>query len=154
CTSAKAAPPCSRTALEFWGFRSLPPIHGESASSDLRRVIGTPTVAARKVSPSLVAPLAPERYKIQITVDARTYAKLRRVQDLMRHSVPHGAPATIFDRALTILVRDLEGTKCGAVERPKAAGATRDGSRHIPAVVRRAVWARDEGRCAFVGTSG
>jgi hypothetical protein len=26
--------------------------------------------------------------------------------------------------------------------------------RHVPAEVRRAVWARDEGRCAFVGTNG
>ena len=33
-------------------------------------------------------------------------------------------------------------------------GPLRAGSRHIPAVVRRAVWRRDQGRCAFVGTHG
>jgi 5-methylcytosine-specific restriction endonuclease McrA len=27
-------------------------------------------------------------------------------------------------------------------------------SRHVPAAVRREVWARDDGRCAFVGASG
>lgn len=31
---------------------------------------------------------------------------------------------------------------------------TVQGSRHIPAAVRRDVWNRDGGRCAFVGTSG
>jgi hypothetical protein len=28
------------------------------------------------------------------------------------------------------------------------------GSRHVPAAVRRAVWTRDGGRCAFVGANG
>jgi 5-methylcytosine-specific restriction endonuclease McrA len=28
------------------------------------------------------------------------------------------------------------------------------GSRHVPAEVKRAVWLRDLGRCAFVGTDG
>lgn len=32
--------------------------------------------------------------------------------------------------------------------------ATTSGSRHIAACVRRAVWRRDEGRCAFVGPQG
>jgi hypothetical protein len=37
---------------------------------------------------------------------------------------------------------------------PAAASASADGSRHIPAAMRRHVWARDEGRCAFVGSHG
>ena len=31
---------------------------------------------------------------------------------------------------------------------------TREGSRHVPAAVKREVWRRDGGRCAFVATSG
>jgi len=34
---------------------------------------------------AVVAPLAPERYKVQFTVTRETYDKLRRVQDLLRH---------------------------------------------------------------------
>lgn len=34
------------------------------------------------------------------------------------------------------------------------ARATKRDSRHIPAAVRRAVWTRDGGQCAFVGTGG
>lgn len=54
-----------------------------------------------------VTPLAPERYKIQVTVTAETHAKLRRAQDLLRHQVPNGDPAPILDRALTLLVANL-----------------------------------------------
>jgi hypothetical protein len=44
---------------------------------------------------------------------------------------------------------DTESTEC----RPRAHRVRPPGrrSRYIPAAVRRAVWARDEGRCAFVG---
>jgi hypothetical protein len=37
--------------------------------------------------------------------------------------------------------------------RPTAPASSRR-SRYIPAAVKRAVWARDQGRCAFVGTTG
>ena len=91
---------------------------------------------------------------MQITVGAETVDKLRRVQDLMRHIVPDGDPAVILNRALTMLLEHLERTKLAATAAPRARHPLTAGSRHIPARVRRAVWARDEGRCAFVGTTG
>ena len=104
--------------------------------------------------PALLTLLAPERYKVQFTVSRETHEKLRRVQDLLRHSIPNGDPAAIFDRALTVLLADLERAKLAAVERPRAACPVLAGSRHIPAAVRREVWKRDGGQCAFVGTHG
>ena len=104
--------------------------------------------------PHAVTPLAPERYKIQITVGRETYEKLRRAQDLLRHSLPTGEAAQIFDRALTALLAELSRKKTGATDRPRAAPVIASRSRHIPAAVRRRVWARDGGRCAFVGTAG
>src|SRR5687768_17571809 len=38
--------------------------------------------------PAVVTPLSPERYKVQLTVTRETYEKLRRAQDLLRHSIP------------------------------------------------------------------
>jgi hypothetical protein len=106
-------------------------------------------------SPPVVVPLAPERYKVQVTVSRQTYEKLRRAQDLLRHSIPDGDPAAIVDRALTLLVAELERVKLAATDRPHRAPAARsEQSRHIPATVKRAVWARDAGRCAFVGRNG
>jgi hypothetical protein len=104
--------------------------------------------------PPVVAPLAPERYRVQFTVSRETFEKLRRVQDLLRHTIPNGDPAAIFDRALTLLLEELDRTRLAATTRPHASAPTKPGSRHIPAAVRRAVWSRDKGRCAFVGRTG
>jgi hypothetical protein len=106
------------------------------------------------VRPPVVSPLSPERYRVQFTVSKDTHDKLRRAQDLMRHRVPNGDPAVIFDRALSALITELERTRFGAAKRPRAAAAVSSVSRHIPAAVRRAVWARDAGQCAFVGSHG
>ena len=84
----------------------------ESASSSPAPELPAPT------RPTIVTPLAPERYKVQFTVSKETYDKLRRAQDLMRHRVPTGDPAAIFDRALTALLLDLERTKLAAAKRP------------------------------------
>jgi 5-methylcytosine-specific restriction endonuclease McrA len=104
--------------------------------------------------PAIVVPLAPERYKVQFTVSRQTHDKLRRAQDLLRHAVPTGDPAEIFDRALTLLVQHLERTKLAMATRPRVPRARVTPSRHIPSAVKRAVWQRDAGRCAFVGAEG
>jgi hypothetical protein len=111
-------------------------------------------VGVSSVQRPRVEPLAPGRYKLQFTVAQETYRKLRRAQDLLRHRVPSGDPAEIFDRALTLLLFDLERKKFAATSRSRASLNRGKSSRHIPADVRRAVWARDGGRCRFVGPAG
>jgi hypothetical protein len=103
---------------------------------------------------ALVTALAPERFKVQLTISRETHDKLRRVQDLLRHSIPSGDPAEIFDRALTLLLADLERKKLALTKRPRPPRDATPGSRHVPAAVRREVWTRDDGRCAFIGTTG
>lgn len=114
-------------------------------------IAAPPFVAPR---PPVVAPLAPERYKVQFTVSRETHDKLRRAQDLLRHVVPNGDPAEIFDRALTLLVQYAERTKLAAAKRPRPSKTPSRHSRHIPSDVKRAVWKRDDGRCGFVGSEG
>jgi 5-methylcytosine-specific restriction endonuclease McrA len=104
--------------------------------------------------PAVVVPLAPERFKVQFTVGRQTHDKLRRAQDLLRHAVPNGDPAEIFDRALTLLLEHLERTKLASAKRPRVSRALVTQSRHIPSAVKRAVWHRDAARCAFVGVEG
>ena len=110
--------------------------------------------AMPRIAPPVIRPLAPERYKVQFTVGRETHDKLRRVQDLLRHLVPHGDPAAIFDRALTLLLEDLERKKLAQAKRPRDRSASNDAGRHVPAAVKRKVWARDEGQCAFIGADG
>ena len=107
--------------------------------------------------PAAVVPLAPERYRIQLTVSRETHDKFRRAQSLLRHAVPSGDAAEIFDRAITLLVGSLERQRFAETSRPRAArvsNASPQRSRHISASVRRAVWHRDGGRCAFIRAAG
>jgi len=101
-----------------------------------------------------VAPLAPDRYQIRFTASAETCEKLRLAQDMLRHAVPTGDMAEIIDRALTVLLEDLARKKFAKTGRPRASRGTAPGSRYAAARVRRAVWIRDHGRCAYVAKSG
>ncbi len=117
----------------------------------------SPTVtASRAKTPEPTArptiqPLSPQRYRLQVTLEAATREKLQRVQDLLRHQIPSGDLAMILDRALDLLLADLERTKMASAARPRVGRRANAKSRHIPAAVRRMVWRRDGGRCAFTG---
>jgi 5-methylcytosine-specific restriction endonuclease McrA len=115
--------------------------------------VGVVTAAAHR---PIIAPLAPERFRVQVTVSRETHDKLRRAQDLLRHAIPSGDPAEVIDRALSLLIERLERDKCASTSTPRAPRSTEAvaGSRHIPAAIRREVWMRDDGRCAFMGSRG
>lgn len=99
-------------------------------------------------------PDAPDLVTLRVRVSRETYNKLRRAQDLLRHSVPDGDVAEVLDRALTLLVHDVERKKLAQVARPRRPLKAPAGKGRIPAAVRRLVNQRDGGRCAFVGTRG
>jgi hypothetical protein len=80
--------------------------------------------------------------------------RLDRVQALVRHSIPDGDLTTIFDRALTLLLNELERRVCAVTPSPRGPREASERSRHVPAAVKREVWRRDGGRCAFVGRDG
>ena len=109
----------------------------------------------RRLRSAVVTPLAPELYMLQVTLTRETHDKLRRAQALARHMLPLGDVGAILDRALTLLIENIERRRFASVASPRP--SQRDapaGGRHIPAVVKRAVWQRDEGCCAFVGQAG
>jgi hypothetical protein len=92
---------------------------------------------------------------LHLTLTLETHAKLRRAQALARHALPDGDLGSILDRALTLLIDDLERRRFARVALPRPGRANSNGrGRHIPAAVRRTVSQRDEGRCAFVGRAG
>jgi hypothetical protein len=131
-----------------------PPSPGPPARTGV--VSEEPVFPAPPAAPrGLVAPLSPDRYRVQFTIGEETEDQLRRLQDLLRSEIPDGDPGQIFARALPLLLEAVEKRKFAATARPRpgAARAT-SGSRHIPAEVARTVWARDGGRCAFVARSG
>jgi HNH endonuclease len=100
-----------------------------------------------------VTPLAPELYMLQVTLTRETHEKLRRAQTLARHAVTDGDIGSILDRALTLLIDQLERRRFAEAATPRSTTNEPSG-RYIPAAVKRAVWQRDQGRCAFVGRMG
>jgi hypothetical protein len=98
--------------------------------------------------------LAADRYELRFTIGAETRAKLQRARDLLRHTLPRGEYAAIFDRALTALLAEVERRRFAVTPSPRACRAAPVASRYIPADVRRAVWERDGGQCAFIGRHG
>jgi len=143
--SAKMAPGASAGAAASAGAGA-----GTARGSDEGSRTG-PSAEEQRV---VIAPLSPERYKVQFTATASTHANLRRAQDLLRHRIPSGDLSRIFDLALTALVEKIEKEKFAATDQPRPGRGSGAHSRNIPADVKRAVWKRDGGRCAFIGEGG
>ena len=132
----------------------LPATH-EGPLAPTRHVRSAP-LSVPAVRPDRSEPLAPDRYRIQFTADAPFCDKLERLKDLMRLSVPDGGLFALLDRAVSDLVARLEAKRFGLTSRPRERGEARveDPSRYVPLDVRRTVFARDGGRCRFVGPGG
>ena len=103
---------------------------------------------------TVITPVSGDQFRMQVTISRETYDKLMHAQDLLRYALPDGDVATVLDRALTLLVKQLEKRKAGMTDRPRTRIPVTAASRHIPAAVRRAVWKRDGGQCAYVGSAG
>jgi hypothetical protein len=101
-----------------------------------------------------VTPLSPDRYKLQLTIGPETLEKLRLAKDLLGHAIPSGDDAAILDRALTALLMELAKKKFADTRKPHPSRGTKAGAREPSAHVKRVVWLRDLGRCAFIGTAG
>src|SRR6266487_3101746 len=104
--------------------------------------------------PSRLAPVAPERFLLQLTIGRSTQDKLRYAQNLLGHQLPSGDLAQVLDRALDALIQQLERRKFAATPRPRRSQRPSTNPRHIPSHVKRAVWERDQGQCTFVSEAG
>jgi hypothetical protein len=148
------AAPASPAAASLFGSPDESP--DQPPASAPPPLASSPAAPPSTVShePSIVAPLTPKRFRVEMTVGKATKDKLERVQNLMCREVPDGDIGVIFDRALDALTRELEKEKRAATSRPRASRASKEGTRRIQAHVVRAVWARDGERCAFVAPDG
>jgi hypothetical protein len=114
----------------------------------------TSPAPSRPLPPASASPSAADQYHVRFTASGATWEKLQAAQDLLRHAIPSGDVSEIFGRALDLLLEDLARKKFGAATRPRPSKETKKDSRHIQNEVKRVVWVRDSGRCAFIGTSG
>src|SRR6267143_3694216 len=113
--------------------------------------------ATREDHRPAVAPLSEDTYKVQFTADRAFREKLRQAQGLLRHRIPDGDLTSIFDRALDVLIEQVKKERFATGRKPQRdspAPVEESSSRHIPDGIKRAVYERDGGRCAFTDADG
>lgn len=73
-------------------------------------------IAASSPGPprTVVAPLAADRYKLQVTLSAAGYEGLRGLHNLLRRTIPTGASARIVERAVVELLERVRHDKLGS----------------------------------------
>jgi hypothetical protein len=89
---------------------------------------------------------------MHLTVSKAFLKKLEAARDALSHSMPGASRENVLEAALDLFIAERDRRK-GLTARPqkKLRPSNTD---HIPANVRREVWRRDGGRCAFVLPSG
>lgn len=108
--------------------------------------------AARSSGGSRVEPLSAARYKVQFTASQELRDKLERAKNLSSHVNPSGDLALVVERAVDLLLAQLEKTRLGKTERPRRARAAKTGA--VRRAARREVYERDAERCTFVDETG
>jgi len=113
-----------------------------------------------------MTPLSPRRYRLQVTIGEEGRDTLTELQGLLSHQIPNGDPAAIVERALALLLTETKKKKAALTKKPRAstqqinarptavAASSAHKGRTIPAKVRRQVFNRDGGRCAYRDAKG
>jgi 5-methylcytosine-specific restriction endonuclease McrA len=137
CIAAPVTPPESRPAF-------VPPMAPEPAPR-------------RNERRSDIAPLTAETFKFQFTGSRACHDLFREAQGLLRHRIPDGDPAMIFEKALRVFVEQVKKERFATGRKARSApakGTDASSSRHIPDAIKREVYGRDGGRCTFAGEDG
>jgi len=121
----------------------------------------TPT--AQPTRPT-VRPVAADTWSLRVTVDAAFKQELDQLTELLSHKIPRADLEAVLREAVHCAI-EKHGKRKGAVApsrerrrkaQPAAPATSEVRQRREPttAEVRRQVWRRDEGRCAWVGPDG
>ena len=131
CAAAPAAEPLLRCAPVQ---PPAEPVTAAASEPTLPASIQPAGAAGRK---GRSTPLSADAYKIEFTAGELLHGKLRQAQELLRHRVPDGDLATVFERALDALLPKLRKERFAEVANPrkparKPSRATQPSRRHLP----------------------
>ena len=167
------APARLSTGAPTWStfVQSLAPVRelepGDRPREWMATTAGFAEAPAEVESPA-PARLEPERYKVQFTTGDEYVKLVEEARALLSHSDPRISLDELHLRAMRVLVADLQRKKQAATAKPRKPAKRspdapapeaeqkhpRQRGRHVPAAVRRAVFARDEGRCTYYDETG
>ncbi len=113
-----------------------------------------PAPAPRPVvlRPTDVVPLTAQDRRLHMTVSKKFLAKLAAATDAHAHTHPGASAEEILEAGLDLLL-EKAAKRRGAAKKPLKVPRPSKPD-HVPAHVRRAVWARDGARCAYPLASG
>lgn len=104
---------------------------------------------------NLTIPLSPRRYRLHVTIGQEAKDALDELRELLSHQIPDGDPALVVEKALALLLEQTKKKKAALAKHPhKSPKKATKRTRVVSAHVRREVFARDGGRCAFVDGAG
>ena len=132
-----------------------PPLASPPASVPVAAPAAPPSVAVRPEARSgaRLEPIAPERHVLRVTVGPEFVANLEAVRQALSHKLPGGGLEEVLHACLRVTLAQVERRRFGA-GKTRSATESPSGSRYVPVTVRKEVWKRDGGCCAFVGSTG
>lgn len=121
-------------------------------------VPGAGAPAGQQKALDIVEALDAERRRLHFDVGPDTADLIERAREILRHKFPLASLEDIVREALNVLLDMKDWDRKADKGRPAPPGAEAEGdgsaTRSIPMWVRREVWKRDEGRCAYVAEDG
>jgi 5-methylcytosine-specific restriction endonuclease McrA len=118
---------------------------------------------------AVVEPLSAARYRIQLNASVQLKEKREHALDLLSHSNPSGDVAVMIERAVDLLIEQVEKQRFAQTKSPRRSQASGSKKRgrgvkigafhavvrgHTPNDTVRQIVARDGLRCTFVGSDG
>jgi hypothetical protein len=108
-----------------------------------------------RVHAARVEPLSEQRFRVEFTAGADLVGKLERCRDLLSHANPSGDLAVVVERAVDLLLSELQAKRFATLKRSaRATNPAHLRSRRIPNAVRRRVFERDGAQCTYVSPEG
>ncbi len=126
---------------------SAPPPHPSAPPPHPSAPPPPPIERSGMSKPEIIPPAA--RVRLAFTADDEFMLLLDRWRGLRRHKFPAGRLEDLFEDALKLAIERVDPARPRRASRSGGAKG-----RRIPAAVKRAVWSRDGGRCAFIGQDG
>jgi len=147
----------STTESPTFPFSNAVPVAPPESAPALALVPQGAPAPRRDERRAVVAPLAEDTFKFQFTASRACRDKFRQAQDLLRHRIPDGDLATIFEKALDLLIEQVKKERFAEGRKARHSTAEESDpsrSRHIPDAIKREVFERDGGRCTFTDEHG
>jgi 5-methylcytosine-specific restriction endonuclease McrA len=114
-----------------------------------------PTTLRKLPEQARVEPLSEARYRVEFTASAELRDKLELCRDLMSHANPTRELGVVVERAVDLLLRELEKKHLGRTTRTQSRATLRAPKRgRIATATRRQVFVRDGLQCTYVSPEG